>query len=139
MSYDRQTRIKYIRDNIEALADDPLMTAVICERIASNKAGRVHKNAAYFDYLCEIYKKVEVKTTSVEQQCRGLRIQSFQKKRNGFDHLHIIDALNNREFIVPHNSWFDFVGRSGDFRWAANYENDTVRRDETLFLLQYEV
>lgn len=139
MSYSREARIKYITENIEALADDPLMTAVICERIAASKAGRVHKPAAGYDYICETYKKVEVKTTLVEQHGRNLRIQSFKKKRNLFDYLHIIDALNNREFIIPHNDWFKFIGNIGEFRWAVNYENDTVRRSETAFLLNYEV
>lgn len=139
MSYSRQDIINFINANIETLADDPLVVAVICERVAASKAGRVHKPATGYDYICDTYKKVEVKTTLVEQQGRNLRIQAFKKKRNLFDHLHIIDALNDREFIIPHNDWFKFIGNAGEFRWAVNYKNDTVRRSETAFLLNYEV
>lgn len=138
MSYNHASRVQQLAANIEHYANHPQIVALLSEDMASKIPGRVFKNTPYYDYICEEYGKVELKSTSFVQQGRTLRVQGYQKKQGGFDHIHIVDALNDREFMIPHDVWFSFVGKAGHFWWAVNYENDTVRRSETAFLLKYE-
>ena len=137
--YSFQDRIQWIKNNAELLAAHGTVSGVVIEMIAGTQPGRVFVNGNGFDHLCEMHSKVEVKST-VCPQGKYFRIQNFQGKFGKFDHMHIIDGVNNREFIIPHNDWFDHVGDTNtEFHWSVSYnKTDNVRIDNTDFLLKYE-
>lgn len=137
--YNYENIVEWIRNNPEFLASHGTVAGIVIEMIASSQPGRKFVNGNGFDYLCEVNNKVEVKST-VCPQGKCLRIQNFQGKYGKFDHMHVIDGVNNREFIVPHNAWFDHVGDTHtEFHWSVSYnESDKVRVNNTNFLLKYE-
>ena len=136
--YSFEDRIRWIIDNAEFLAAHGTVAGVVIEMIACTQPGRVFVDANGFDSLCETHSKVEVKST-VCPQGKALRIQNFQGKFGKFDHMHVIDGVNNREFIVPHDDWFDCVKDTTEFHWSVSYnKTDNVRIDNTNFLLKYE-
>lgn len=137
--YSFEDRVHWIKENAEFLASHGTVAGVVIEMIAATQPGRAFVNGNGFDYVCETYDKVEAKST-VCPQGKYLRIQHFQSKHGKFDHIHVIDGVNNREFIVPHDDWFEYVGEeNGEFHWSASYnDTDKVRVDNTKFLLKYE-
>lgn len=137
--YSFEDRIQWIRDNAEFLASHGTVAGIIIEMIAATQPGREFVNGNGYDYLCETYNKVEAKST-VCPQGKYLRIQNFQSKRGKFDYMHVIDGVNNREFFIPHDDWFDHIGNeNGEFHWSVSYNlTDKVRVDNTAFLIKYE-
>lgn len=134
-----EDRAQWVRDNAEFLANHGTVSGIISEMIAASQPGRCFVNGNGYDYVCEKYNKVEAKST-VCPQGKELRIQSFQGKFGKFDHLHIIDGVNNREFMIPHDDWFEWVHNLLEYRWSASYNmTDRVRIRNTDFLLKYEI
>jgi len=138
--YSLEDRIHWVRENAEFLAAHGTVAGIIIEMIAATQPGRTFVNGNGFDYLCEKYNKVEAKST-VCPQGKYLRIQHFRSKYGKFDHIHVIDGASNREFVVPHDTWFVQVGdENGEFHWSASYnKTDNVRVDNTSFLLKHEI
>ena len=86
--------------------------------------------------------KAELKCTWAEVgNSHRLRVQSYQQKRDKFHFMHVVDMANDREFMIPHDDWFDRVGKRASFFWSFSYltENDRVCKEDTLWLLNYEV
>ena len=103
---------------------------------ATNKAG--------YDYFLDDYWtiKAELKCTWTEVgNSHRLCVGSFQQKKGLFHFMHVVDMVSDREFMIPHDDWFDRLGKRKSFYWSISYmtENDRVCKEDTLWLLKYEV
>lgn len=138
MEYDDDSVWNWIVTHKETLLNNGTFNGVVIELMVG---GENYVGKPKYDYTHSELGKVELKSTT-KPQARGktLRIQNYQSKRNGFDHMHIVDRYNNREFIIPHDIWFTCVGKKGMFWWSASYnKTDKAQIENTEFLLQYEV
>ena len=134
-----QDRVKWVQDNAEYLASDGTTAGIILEKIAAAKPGRQYVDGKGLDYVCEQYRRVEVKST-VKRQGSALRIQHYQGKRGRFDHIHVIDGISGRNFMIPHDVFFSYVGNAEEFHWSVSYNTeDNARQANTNFIQTYEV
>ena len=134
--YSLQDRINYVKNNPEIFATNGTSAGLIIERMAG---GTNFVDEEGYDYFDLVLGRVEVKSTCIPQG-KNMRVQKYVGKRGKFDHIHIIDGYNNREFIIPHDDWFEYVDEADMFWWSVSYNaTDRARRGETEFLLQYEV
>ena len=134
-----EDRVRWVLENAEYLASDGTTSGIIIEKIAADRPGRQYVDGKGLDYLCEEYRRVEVKST-VKRQNNVLRIQHYQGKKGRFDHIHLIDGISGRNFMVPHDDFFSYVGDASEFHWSVSYNTtDNARRENTNFILKYEV
>lgn len=133
----------FLMNNIESVLDTPIITSMLAEKMAAEQRKAKYVNTTGYDYYCENLKRVEVKSTWTIQLGKYFRIQSYQQKYGLMHHIHIIDGVHNREFIIPAEDWFDHVGEEKEFWWVASYDQNSVRSSSmssnTKFLLKYEI
>ena len=134
-----ENRLRWVLENAEYIASAGNTSGFIIENIAAAQPGRQYVDGKGLDYLCEQYQRVEVKST-VKRQGSVLRIGSYQGKRGRFDHIHLIDGITGREFMIPHDDFFNHVGDDKEFHWSVSYNmKDRAKRENTNFILKYEV
>jgi hypothetical protein len=134
-----EERVRWVRENAEYIASAGATSGFIIENMVAAQPGRQYVDGKGVDYLCEQYQRVEVKST-VKKQGSVLRVQHYQGKRGRFDHLHLVDGITGREFMIPHDDFFNHVGNREEFKWSVSYnKNDRAQRDNTNFILKYEV
>lgn len=143
--YSNPALIAYAEQNLYDLVKSGSFAALLIERLSAYYDGDKFVDAEGYDQLEESTSiKKEVKSTKFVQNETNFRIQAFQKKRGKFDYIKIIDALNNRISLIPHDDFFTVVGDNSEFRWSAFYgvnpnTNRNIRPAETELFLKYEV
>lgn len=139
MTFALEERVRWVLENPEYIASDGATSGFIIENMAAAQPGRQYVDGKGVDYLCEQYQRVEVKST-VKRQGSVLRIQHYLGKRGRFDHIHIIDGITGRQFMIPHDDFFNQVGNDKEFHWSVSYNmKDRAKRENTNFILKYEV
>ncbi len=122
-----------------------MQNATICSMYMERYIGGDNfEDATGYDYFLDDYwtVKVELKCTWTEVgDSHRLCVGSFQQKKGLFHFMHVVDMVNDREFMIPHDDWFDRLGKRKKFYWNISYmtENDRVCKEDTLWLLKYEV
>ena len=141
--------VTYAANNIATLVEsmDPIakgrFLGGVVEVMAANEMGGTFVDEHGYDYNHPELGKVEVKSTSDVQRDKCFRIQSLNTKRNQCDYIHIIEMKNDRNFMIPHDVFFeqlDLYENGNVLRWSSSYNsNDRVRVSNTQILLRYEV
>ena len=138
----------YAKDNFSKILDqmDPIargrVLGGIVEIMAAEMTGGDFMDAGGYDYVHPTFGRVEVKSTSDIQAGGNFRIQNLRSKKNKCDHIHIIDMLNGRSFMIAHDVFFnemDLIENGNVMRWSASYnKTDNVRKLNTRILLENE-
>lgn len=130
------------RDRLQhLLKTDGTFRGSIIEYMSAFYDGHKHipGNGPYDQLDESINNRIEVKSTSIPQGNK-LRVGGFTNKRSKFDYIKIIDAVNNRVAMIPHDIFFNYVGDSGEFHWSVSYNKmDKVKPAGTQLFLKYEV
>ena len=137
----------YISENWDTLRHDKdaaiaigVIRGIAVQRVASeNMNGEFVADYGY-DYMHDEYGRVEVKSTGYVQP-GGLRINSVMSKKDNCDHIHIIDMVNDKQFMIPHDVFFTELNLNGDMLWwSATYnQEDKIKRENTAILLEFEI
>ena len=135
------THIDLVKKHAEALALDGTIVGMAIER---EVGGKDFVDEDGFDYYLN-NATVECKSTSMPMNPNDpsgsfvLRINCNPKSKKGqFQFIHIVDALNDREFMIPQKAYWDYVGDAKEFHWSASYnETDNVKTENTKWLLNY--
>jgi hypothetical protein len=142
-SYTEGDLKKYLLEGaLDKLLSDSKFKALIVERKVAEDSGHTFTDSTGHDDRCLKGVRYETKYTDYPLQGTTLRINSAgENKRGGFDFLRIIDGLNKRIFLIPHDEYFQrgkFYGN--EFRWSAGYnQKDNIQTGNTSMLLQYEI
>ena len=142
-SYTRGELRTYLMEGaLDILLKDPKFKALIVERKVADDAGHTFVNSTGHDDRCKDGIRYETKYTNYLLAGKTLRIGSAgENKRGGFDYMRIIDGINRKIFLVPHDTYFaegKFYGN--EFRWSGSYnQNDNLQRENTSLLLRHEI
>lgn len=136
--YTREDVAQYIRDHAYELAGNGTIFGSVVERIAARNCKYV--NTVGRDW--EEHPRWGAGETKgcISLTCGRLTVQSFQQKRGLFDHMHLVDGLSDRHFMIPHDDFFAQAKHYPYFRWSATYnKSDKICRENTAFVLQHEI
>jgi len=133
---------KWLESNIDDLIQDQKFQALLVEVKIAADAGNRFVNKSGYDEISKSGDRIETKYTNYLLNGKTLRINSAgENKRNGFDFLRIVDGINGRIFLIPHDEYFKIGKRYGnEFKWSGTYnEKDKIQINNTELLLKYEV
>jgi len=141
-TYNKGDLKKWLDDNIDILLEDPKFQALIIEVKVAQDAGNTFVNRTGHDEITDDNTRIETKFTNYLMNGSTLRIgNAGDSKKDGFDHIRIIDGINERIFMIPHDCYFVSGSRYGnEFRWSGTYnQGDKIQRSNTELLVRYEV
>ena len=141
-TYDKVSLKEWLDDNIDTLLEDPKFQALIVEVKVAADAGNIFVNRTGHDEVTKDNTRIETKFTNYLMSGHTLRINSAgENKKDGFDYMRIIDGINERIFMIPHDCYFVSGSRYGsEFRWSGTYnEEDKIQRNNTELLIRYEI
>ena len=137
----------YISENWDNIKQDKDAAIVIgtLRGIAAQRVACENMNGEFvadygYDYMHDEYGRVEVKSTGYVQP-GGLRVSNVMSKKDKCDHIHIIDMVNDRQFMIPHDVFFTELNLKGDMLWWSGSYNktDSLRIDNTKILEDHEI
>jgi hypothetical protein len=134
--------MSYVSSNPQVLTSNSTILACIVEQYSAHINNEEYVNKTGHDSVTLSHKLIEIKYTNSLQRSKQLRIQNIVGKRGLFDYVRVIDGVNNRAFLVPHDTFFSKakLSASGEFHWSGSYNTtDKVQIDNTTLLLQHEV
>jgi len=150
---------QYLINAIDQLSVDPKFKCILAERMSADYENDKFVDAAGYDQLGSVpfthedpllevifIIKKEVKFTCRIQKGTELRVSSLASKRNKCDYVKIIDGVNNRVSVIPHDEFFEVFDctKTDEFRWCAQYgnrphTNRKIRPLQTELFLKHEV
>jgi len=145
MSYDHESIKQYIMNNLDLVAQDGVIAGRIVEKLVAvnNNWKNVGCNNKSYDHIDHNGNKIETKSTGSIQQNRYLRIGGLSNKNKSCDIIQIIDLFRNKEFRVPHDTFFKYATlKYNQFWWSCDYKLNELRGsiyNNTKLLLEYEV
>jgi len=141
-TYSNKELEKWMVENSQLLMERGGFKALIAEMKVAEDAGSKFVNADGYDEIHPKKGKIETKYTSVILTGKCLRISSAgENKRNKFDFIRIIDGVNQKIFLLPHDVYYNETKRyGGELRWSGSYnKTDRVQVSNTKLLLKYEI
>jgi len=146
MKYNSDIICKAVLNNpewvIDLVQNDNKQQALFVEKMFFADRGGEFTNSNGYDGTIN-GKKYEVKYTNYVKSNIYLRIQKCNDNKRGlFDYIAIIDGLNTKVFIIPHDEWYkraDF-NYYDEFEWSSTYNKNTTRGQKinnTNLLLEY--
>lgn len=133
---------KILLDNFDNLKESSSFLGRLIEMKAALEDGSVYVDAFGHDEVNDEKGRIENKFTNYVKPNGSLRINNAgDRKRNGFDYIRIIDGVNKRIFLIPHDIYYSRAGFYGnEFHWSSSYnKTDKIQRNNTALLLEYEV
>lgn len=141
-TYGKESLKQWLLENMDELLADPKFQALIVEVKVAADAGNMFVNRTGHDEVTDDDIRIETKFTNYLMNGNTLRINSAgDNKKDGFDKLRIIDGVNERIFMVPHDCYYTSGSRYGnEFRWSGTYnDGDKIQTGNTELLLKYEI
>lgn len=145
MSYDIESIKKYAGKNLNKILNIPIVRAKIVELISADEDGDDFVDGVGYDQINSTTNiRTETKYTCSPQQKNKLRIASVHQKYGNFDFIKIVDGVNNRKFVIPHDTFFNRIkitnDKNGCIWWSLSYnKTDNIEINNTQLLLEHEV
>ncbi len=144
--YSIEEQKQFFKDNEDEVMKCEGIQALIVERLAAKLEGSKFVDAIGHDEIHPKLGRIETKYTNWIMTANGrsvntLRITIQASKKDKFDNLRIIDNVNEKEFLIPHDDVYNKfnISPSGEFKWSSSYnKTDKARINNTKLLLNYE-
>ena len=134
--------LDYLDKNKKRLIKKGSLKGIIVEELAAELQGSKFVDAVGHDEIHPELNRIENKMTDYIMPTGELRISNIGKsKRDKFDYLRIIDMVNEKEFLIPHDVFYNKAKLYSDseFRWSSSYnKTDNLQINNTKLLLEYE-
>ena len=144
--YSIEEQKQFFKDNEDEVMKCEGIQALIVERLAAKLEGSKFVDATGYDEIHPKLGRIETKYTNWVMTANGrsintLRITIRWAKKGKFNYLRIIDNVNGKVFLIPHDDFYDKfnISPSGEFKWSSSYnKTDKVQINNTKLLLEYE-